>query len=156
MPETIPNLPQNRFNDMANYKIMDAGTDQKVCLECGAVMYGGRPDRKYCCESCKNRYNNKRAQSIRNLKLRVRNSLEKNYDILSALVKENVTRIDRAELAMKGFRPEFVTSHTRTPRHDCCCCYDIAYCLTPTRLIHLRRLSLAPESTRKRPQKGQG
>ncbi|MGM9742789.1 MAG: hypothetical protein ACI3ZC_06995 [Candidatus Cryptobacteroides sp.] len=140
---------------MANYRITGDLSDKKVCLECGSVMYGGRPDRKYCCESCKNRYNNKRAQGIRNLKLRIRNSLDRNYDILSVLVRNNVTHVDRAELAMKGFRPEFVTSHTRTPRHDCCCCYDIAYCLTPTRLINLRRLSLAPESPRKRPLKGQ-
>lgn len=125
---------------MADYKIIGEERTQGHCLECGAVIYGGRSDRKYCCDYCKNRHNNRKGHEIRNLKLRVSTILDKNYEILSSLLKEDLHAADRSELALRGYNAEYMTAHTRLARHDRCCCYDISFYLTPTRICRITRL----------------
>ena len=134
-------LPQND-DEMAEYELLERNDENGVCLECGTAFYGGRVDRKFCCEACKNRYNNKKTQSLRNFKLRIRTALERNYEILQALVKDRVRVADRADLEARGFNPDYVTVHIKVNRRDSHCCYDISYILTPSKLTNIRKLDL--------------
>jgi len=141
---------------MVKYGIIGEGGGNAGCLECGTEIYGGRSDKKFCSEVCKNRYNNRKTQNLRNLKLRIRTIVERNHEILSALLREKVYSIERDELRMMGFNPEFVTSHAKAGRHDHCCCYDIAYVLTPTKISNIRRLKAMERFADKRREERDG
>ena len=109
---------------MTDYKIIDQSLKIDSCLECGTIFYG-RTNKVFCCEACKNRYHNRKYQEIRNVKLRVRHILEKNYTILSGLVSDKISSIGRDELMLKGFNPEYVTGCMRMNKRELCYCYDI-------------------------------
>ena len=127
---------------MADYGLLDKKDEKGLYLECGKAFYGGRVDRKFCCDTCKNRYNNKKTQSLRNFKLRIRTVLDRNYEILQSLVKERIRIADRAELEARGFNPDYVTVHIKMNRHDFHCCYDISYILTPSKITNIKKLEL--------------
>ena len=127
---------------MADYGLLNKKDEKGLCLECGKAFYGGRVDRKFCCDTCKNRYNNKKTQSLRNFKLRIRTVLDRNYEILQSLVKERIRIADRAELEARGFNPDYVTVHIKMNRHDFHCCYDISYILTPSKITNIKKLEL--------------
>ena len=111
------------------------------------MLYGGREDKKFCCTECKNRYNNRRNQTLRNLKLRIRTGIDRNYRILSTLVKAKVTTAELSELNMRGFNQDIVTSHSRSGRRDVCACYDIVFIKTPARISAIHRIKLEGAGT---------
>lgn len=127
---------------MADYGLLDKKDETGLCLECGTAFYGGRVDRKFCCNACKNKYNNKKTQSLRNFKLRIRTVLDRNYEILQSLVKNRIRAADRAELEARGFNPDYVTVHIKMNRHDFHCCYDISYIITPSKITNIKKLEL--------------
>ncbi len=127
---------------MTSYRTIQAGGFRTACLECGSVSYGGREDKKFCCTECKNRYNNRRSQTLRNLKLRIRTGIDRNYRILSSLVRLKVKTAELSELSMRGFNSDFVTSHSRSGRKDICACYDIVFTKTPARITSIHRIRL--------------
>ena len=61
------------------------------CLECGHKIRYGRTDKKFCCDKCRNRYNNAQVKEGRAYRRRVMKALSGNYDILDSLVKAGVT-----------------------------------------------------------------
>ena len=87
----------------------------KNCLDCGDKLIG-REDKKFCCDSCRNSYNNKINKDSTNYMRNINNKLRKNYRILSDLNPEGKTKTTRAKLLSKGFDFEFMTSvlHTKT------------------------------------------
>lgn len=125
---------------MTDYKIIDQSLKIDSCLECGTIFYG-RTNKVFCCEACKNRYHNRKYQETRNVKLRIRHILEKNYTILSGLVSDKISSIGRDELMLKGFNPEYVTGCMRMNKRELCYCYDIAFVRTPSRIYNLRRIA---------------
>jgi predicted nucleic acid-binding Zn ribbon protein len=80
----------------------------KNCLECGEKIVG-REDKKFCCDSCRNAYNNKMNKDS-NLMRNVNNKLRKNYRILTELNVEGKTKVSRSKLLSKGFDFEFFTN----------------------------------------------
>lgn len=112
--------------------------DEVRCLECGTEIYG-RHDKKFCCEKCKNAFHNKRSQDLRNMKLRVRTAIEKNYEILSGLLRHNVDTMGLMDLVLAGFKPEYLTSCRRVGRHLESFCYDISYIRTENRVYGIRK-----------------
>ncbi|MBO8453502.1 MAG: hypothetical protein IAC07_02110 [Bacteroidetes bacterium] len=114
-----------------------------VCLECGDEIQYGRTDRKFCCENCKNKYHNRMTRNSRNVKLRIINSLHKNYKILERMLKLGLDSIDMTELKHLGFDPSFVTSYRKFRRHDEFCCFDIRFIMTPNRIYSVSRLQTA-------------
>ncbi|MBO8485520.1 MAG: hypothetical protein IAB78_03745 [Bacteroidetes bacterium] len=115
-----------------------------TCLECGDEIHYGRTDRKFCCESCKNRYNNRKARDGRATRLKVMNALNKNHDILERMLKLGLASMDLLELKHLGFDPDYVTSYRKSRRHDEFCCFDIRYVLTPTRICSVSRIQSLP------------
>ena len=89
----------------------DSGTYKARCLECGDRIEYGRQDKKFCCETCKNRYNNRRARGSRGIKVKVLSALEKNHNILERVLKLGLDNISVAELRQMGFNFDYVTSY---------------------------------------------
>ena len=85
----------------------------KNCLECGDVI-AGREDKKFCCDGCRNSYNNKINKDTNNYMRNINNKLRKNYRILSELNTKKKTKTTRAKLLDKGFDFEFYTNQLQT------------------------------------------
>lgn len=89
----------------------------KDCLECGKGI-AGREDKKFCCDACRNTYNNKMNKDSNNFMRNINNKLRKNYRILIELNtnKDNKSKISRNKLLTKGFDFDYFTNilHTST------------------------------------------
>lgn len=136
----VRNFGGKTYNEtvMAEYRLIKDFPGMETCLECGTAFYG-RANRKFCCEACKNRYHNKRYQDIRNTKLRVRNTLERNYRILTGLLSENRLSADIAELSLLGYSPGYVTSYHKAGSRMQCSCYDIVFTVTAGKICRIHR-----------------
>ena len=113
--------------------------DTPVCLECGDPILYGRSDRKFCSDTCKNRYHNRHSHYQRALQLKVIGALEKNYGILTGLVRSGINSISLGDLAQLGYNMEYVTSHHKAGRHEEYRCFDIKYFRTSTRIFGIER-----------------
>lgn len=112
------------------------------CIQCGNEIVSGRPDRKFCCEKCKNRYHNRQRYPLRQgLETAVLRVLDKNHAILDRLYKMGVTSIDLITLSNLEFDPHFVTSYRRAGRRQVFAVFDMQYELTSARLKNLQCLS---------------
>ena len=78
------------------------------CLECGKSLGYGRSDRKYCSDGCRNSHHNHLARSGRNIRRRVMTILERNYQILDAVVKSGVQAVWLSDLMAAGFNPGYL------------------------------------------------
>ena len=117
------------------YKVEEI-EDLSRCLQCGGVIdYGGRPDRKFCCAGCKNRYHNYRRVRRRDSAQRsVVGKLEKNYEILDRLITLGLKSMDLITMAYMGFDQDYATSIVQIGRKHIYTCFDIRYEMTPTRV----------------------
>ena len=108
------------------------------CIQCGNEIVSGRPDRKFCCDKCKNLYHNRKRYPLRQgLETAVLRVLDKNHAILDRLYKLGVTSIDRITLSNLEFDPHFVTSYRRAVF----AVFDMQFELTSARLKNLQCLS---------------
>ena len=57
---------------------------EKTCPECGTKIIG-REDKKFCCDGCRNTYNNRNNKDAINLIRNTNNALRKNWRILEEL-----------------------------------------------------------------------
>lgn len=123
-----------RKQDM-DYKVGEKDVVSR-CLQCGSVIdYSGRPDRKFCCPGCKNRYHNYRRFRRRDTAQRsVFGRLEKNYEILDNIIHLGLGGMDRVTLGYMGFDPAYATSYYRLGRRHIYTCFDIRYELTPSKV----------------------
>ncbi|AUS04771.1 hypothetical protein [Pseudotamlana carrageenivorans] len=85
----------------------------KKCLECGDKIVG-RIDKKFCCDACRNAYNNRVNKDSKNLIRNTNNRLRKNYRILESLNPSQKTKTSRAKLVEAGFDFNYFTSIYRT------------------------------------------
>jgi hypothetical protein len=85
----------------------------KNCLECNEKIVG-REDKKFCCDGCRNAYNNKINKDSNNLMRNINNKLRKNYRILMELNVDGKSKTTRSKLFSKGFHFEFFTSILQT------------------------------------------
>ena len=102
-------------------------TARCTCLQCGGLIFDGRYDRKYCSDKCRNKYHNSQRSRMRGIRLKVLNSLEKNYDILDRLLRMGCRSMGKLELADMGFKCSVVTSFCKKARALECRCFDIRY-----------------------------
>ncbi len=112
------------------------------CLECGDSIEYGRQDKKFCCDSCRSKFHNRRTRGSRSTKLKILSNLEKNYSILDKLLKINVTSMSVMELQHLGFKFDFVTSYQKIRRHNVFLCFDISFTIIADRVTSITRLSL--------------
>lgn len=111
-----------------------------VCLECGDRIRYGRIDKKYCCDDCRTRHHNAMAKKSRSFRRRVMKILLRNYDVLDGLIRSGIESIDLLDITAMGFAPGFVTSCSRSGKHDLYSCFDIKYIMTRTRVYSIMKI----------------
>ncbi|SFW11396.1 hypothetical protein SAMN02927921_00015 [Sinomicrobium oceani] len=100
---------------------------ERNCLECG-VQISGRTDKKFCCDHCRNTYNNRLNKDSKNLIRNINNKLRKNYRILSELDPGGKTKISKMKLMQKGFDFEYFTNiYTTRSGSTYYFIYDLGY-----------------------------
>lgn len=127
-------------NSAIELQIMGRAKKKRLCIECGNPIPDSRTDRLYCCDSCKNHHNYETRQASRQNHALVLDILAENYRILTDLLRGRVESIGIAELLCRGFSPEFMTFCQRRPRYSECCCFDIRYNLTVSRVFSISRI----------------
>ncbi len=135
--EIIPNIRKKRTMD---YTI--SRKDESGCLECGDSLRG-RKDRKFCCLSCKNSYNNRRYREIRRYKSEIMSRLSRNYEILESLISDGEKGAKLEDLGKAGFDAGCITGARKSAGHEECSCFDISYCRTDSRIFNLRRKDIS-------------
>ena len=115
--------------------------ERGACLECGEIIRYGRSDRKFCCEKCKNKFNNRKTRNVRSMKLRIWNSLEKNHSILDNLLKMGIDTIHLPDLSALGFNIDYSTSYHKVGSRKEFRCFDILYYMSDSRIFGIRRVA---------------
>jgi len=113
-----------------------------TCLECGKELYG-RPEKKFCCESCKNKFHYRDIHKRNSVKNRVMANLNSNYRILEDLLQRSVSSISLADISQLGFNSKCATGiviSTRPRMPNKMFCFDITYKQSPSRLSEIKRL----------------
>jgi hypothetical protein len=78
-------------------------------MECGLTLRG-RADKKFCDDSCRSIYNNKRNSETSAYMKRVNGILRKNRIILSQYVHDGKGKASKKQLISEGFNFDFFTS----------------------------------------------
>lgn len=119
-----------------------AQDEHAACLECGHEVYG-RTDKKFCCDSCRSRYNNRIRATRRSIRVRTLRSIERNYGILEKILESGLHSYDMAALCDVGFRKENMTGLRKfRSGHMECRCFDLTYCITERKIFNLSRIEL--------------
>ncbi|MBR5385172.1 MAG: hypothetical protein IK143_04825 [Bacteroidales bacterium] len=116
-----------------------------TCLECGTEFYG-RVGKKFCSPTCKNSWHNRARRDSSLIRRTVESSIERNYKILTRLLKLGIHSMDKMECSLLGYKFECVTGYTRAVNHDVFSVFDIRYALSSTRLFSLERITVPTES----------
>lgn len=82
---------------------------EKLCPECGTKIIG-REDKKFCCDGCRNTYNNRNNKDAVNFIRNTNNALRKNWRILEQLNPEQKTKTTKQKLSDLGFDFTLFTS----------------------------------------------
>jgi hypothetical protein len=122
------------------YKRHERTTPQ--CLECGEKIRYGRVDKKFCCDDCKVKHNNRLAKKGRAYKRRVLSQLSRNHEILEEVLRAGRESVELSEIEMVGFVPSVVTSVSRGRKYVEYACFDIRYVMTETRIYSISKKSL--------------
>ncbi|WP_297086195.1 hypothetical protein [uncultured Draconibacterium sp.] len=83
--------------------------EKRTCLECGETLKG-RADQKFCNDSCRNAYNNKKASRTTNYMRKINRILKNNHSILEQLNPEEKTTTFKSILEKNGFNFNFYTN----------------------------------------------
>jgi hypothetical protein len=73
-------------------------------------------------------------------KRRILAVLDKNYEILDALVRSDMESAWLSDLMAMGFNPGYSTFYRKTGRRDYFHCFDISYVMTPNRLYSISKI----------------
>ena len=111
---------------------------ESSCLECGDSLQG-RKDKKFCCLSCKNSYNNRKYQELRRYRADIMSRLSRNYEILESLLTSGARGAMLEDLACDGFDACCITGSRKYARHLECSCFDISFYRTDSRIFNIRR-----------------
>lgn len=103
--------------------------EKRFCLHCEKPIQG-RPDKKFCDDSCRNTYNNQQNASDVNLIRNINNALKKNRNILGTIIPENeaLAKTTRDKLVRAGFNFRFFThTYQNKKGNNYHYCYDYGY-----------------------------
>lgn len=89
----------------------------RTCLECGEPLRG-RADQKFCNDSCRNAYNNKKLSGSTKTIRKINRILKNNHRILEEANPEGKTTAYKSTLEKMGFNFNYFTSiyETKTGR----------------------------------------
>jgi hypothetical protein len=91
--------------------------ETRTCLECNATLRG-RADQKFCNDSCRNSYNNKKQSGASKYMRKINRILKNNHSILAELNPNDKTTTYKSTLIKQGFNFSFFTNTytTKTKR----------------------------------------
>ena len=102
-------------------------SNEKACMECGD-SFRGRSDKKFCCDQCRNTYNNRCTQESNGFIRGINHILRKNRKILEELIPGDVVKVNKRKLYERGFNFEFTTSTiTAKDGRMYSFCYEFGY-----------------------------
>lgn len=104
------------------------------CLECGEE-FTGRSDKKFCCDYCRNVYNNRRNHESRQICELTNRRLAKNRRVLMSM-ESGWSSL--AELERRGFSKSVFTGTYFRGFRRVYVCYDIKYTIMLGKLIIVR------------------
>ena len=100
---------------------------ERNCIECGDTLVG-RSDKKFCCDTCRNAFNNALNRDSKNVMRTTNNHLRKNYRILEQLNPKGKTKVAKATLLHYGFSFDHITRITTSETGGFCLhVYDQCY-----------------------------
>jgi uncharacterized protein with von Willebrand factor type A (vWA) domain len=101
--------------------------NNRFCLECNALLKG-RKDQKFCCDYCRNTFNNRLNEDSNSMVRKINRILRKNRRILEQLMA-NKHRIKPAnELIELGYNFRYHTNTYQTNKGDTYVfCYELGY-----------------------------
>lgn len=105
----------------------------RCCLECGKRIYG-RLDKKFCNDTCRATFLNRKYRGEDRELHFVNRILKKNHRILNNLVSNGITECFTRELYLKGFNFDYFTS-IKKGTHSVTYCYDIGYRIKGKKLL---------------------
>ncbi|PIF05650.1 MAG: hypothetical protein CSA36_05600 [Draconibacterium sp.] len=101
--------------------------EKRNCLECGEPLRG-RADQKFCNDSCRNAYNNKKLSKSTNFIRKVNRILKNNHTILESLNPEEKAITYKSILKKQGFNFDYYTNaYTTRAGRIYYFCYDQGY-----------------------------
>ena len=101
--------------------------ETKKCLQCGEKLIG-RVDKKFCCDQCRNAFNNLSKTDDNGYIREVNHILRKNRRILEEMNPEGKGKTHRDKLLAKGFVFSFFTNTYITKEGKTYYfCYDQGY-----------------------------
>lgn len=130
-------------------KYSDTNNDPARCLSCGDPIGYGRRDRKFCNDSCRMRYHNQKTHRVRASHGRILTALNRNYEILDAMLRKGTDHIDLGELLLCGFNENCFTGMRPGKYYREYDCFEITYRIHGRKLSGLRRL-LVPQILQER------
>lgn len=100
---------------------------ERYCLECKKEIKG-RADKKFCDDSCRSFYNNRRNGNSSALIKRINLALRKNRNILASHNPEGKSRVSQKQLMKEGFNFDLFTStYTNKEGKTYYFCYEQGY-----------------------------
>ncbi len=106
---------------------------KRVCPVCHSE-FDGRADKKFCCDQCRNTYNNSLKQEANNFAYQINRILKKNRQILSDMYdkigkpEKERHSILRERLVKEGFKFDYMTNiYTTKADKTYYYCYDFGY-----------------------------
>tara|TARA_B100000524_G_scaffold104094_2_gene50144 strand:- start:4192 stop:4590 length:399 start_codon:yes stop_codon:yes gene_type:complete len=97
------------------------------CLECQEKLVGRR-DQKFCCDYCRNTYNNRQNEDANAVVRKINSILRKNRRILSKLNPNGKKTVHLIHLVELGFNFHYhINSYSTKNGHQYFFCYDMGY-----------------------------
>lgn len=87
--------------------------EERKCLECGDHLRG-RADQKFCCDACRNAYNNKKAGKSTAYMRQINRILKKNYTVLKNLNHNDKSTTYKNVMLNHGFNFNYFTNIYKT------------------------------------------
>jgi len=107
------------------------------CAECGNE-FTGRLDKKFCDDTCRSAFNNRKYSNSVQLIRKINRILSKNRKILKQLNPKETTKIRREVMIQMGFNFHYFTNLYETTEGKCYYfCYDYGYLFLNEELIML-------------------
>ena len=101
--------------------------NRRSCLECSEKLVG-RIDQKFCCDYCRNTFNNRQNEDANKAVRNINRILRKNRRILSRLNPNGKSKVHLIQLAELGFNFHYFTNiYTTKKGLQYIFCYDMGY-----------------------------
>ena len=100
---------------------------KRICPICKSE-FDGRIDKKFCCDQCRNTFNNRLHQDTNNFSRQINRILKNNRRILHEFYENNNRKISKEKMLATGFNFDYLTNIYKTKTGKTYYfCYDLGY-----------------------------